>query len=82
MEFHAFHLVFIASFPIMGHLKRICLHLLYFLSSPQVMRHWNSAQRNWGCIMMGQGQIGQGLKQPDLVKDVPDVGKGVGLDDL
>lgn len=32
--------------------------------------------------MMGQGQVGQGLKQLDLVKYVPDVGKGVGLDDL
>lgn len=81
MEFHVFHLVFIASFPVTGHLKRICLHL-HIPSSPQVMRHWNSAQRSWGCIMMGQGQVGQGLKQLDLVKYVPDVGKGVGLDDL
>lgn len=32
--------------------------------------------------MMEQGQVGQGLKQLDLVKDVPGVGKGVGLDDL
>lgn len=29
-----------------------------------------------------QGQVGQGFMQLDLVKDVSDVGKGAGLDDL
>lgn len=82
MSFIWYSLPLFLSLGITGYLKRIYLYLLYFPSSPQVMRHWNSAQRRWGCLMMEQGQVGQGLKQLDLVKDVPGVGKGVGLDDL
>ena len=29
-----------------------------------------------------QGQVGWGFEQPDLVKDVPAHGRGVGLDDI
>lgn len=30
----------------------------------------------------GEGQVGQGFGQPDLVKGVPDHGRGAALDDL
>ena len=42
------------------------------------------AQRSCGCPITGsvQGQVGPGFEQPDLVKDVPAHGRGLGLDDL
>ena len=42
------------------------------------------AQRSCGCPIIGgvQGQVGQGLEQPDLVEEVPAHGGGVGLCDL
>ncbi|KAF4798197.1 hypothetical protein TURU_068061 [Turdus rufiventris] len=37
-----------------------------------------------GCLIPGsvQGQTGQGLKQPELVEDIPAHGRGLELDDL
>jgi len=42
------------------------------------------AQRSCECSVTGsvQSQVGWGFEQPDLVKDVPACGMGVGLDDL
>ena len=37
-------------------------------------------QRSCGCLIIGsvQDQVGRGFEQPDLVKDVPAHGRGVG----
>jgi len=42
------------------------------------------AQRSCGCPILGsvEGQVGQGFGQFDLVKNVPALGMGVGLNDL
>jgi len=42
------------------------------------------AQRGGRCPIPGksEGQVGQGSKQPDLVKDVPSHCRELGLDDL
>jgi len=42
------------------------------------------AQRRCGCFLPGivESQAGQDFEQPDLLKDVPAHGRGVGLDDL
>ena len=43
-----------------------------------------AAQRGGRCPIPGsiQGQVEQGLEQPDLVEDVPPHCRGFGLDDL
>lgn len=91
MEFHGINLVFIASFPITGHhwipQKNLSPSSLFSLIPSVDDRQEQHAQRSWEAligIFMGsfQGHVGQGFKQLDLVKHVPDVGKGVGLDNL
>lgn len=43
------------------------------------MRHWNKLLRKiWDAFGSIQGQTAQDFEQPDLVKNVPAYGRGVG----
>lgn len=47
-----------------------------------IIRIWNHRNTEWLMLKENSdGQVGQGLEQPDLVQDVPAQGKGIGLDD-